>query len=211
MTSWGNTDDAANSVFYAPAQFNKTANTANRNALYGNTTANAFVNGITVGQFGVSVDEMQAARASSGEKMAHAGWNLRTEGSGGRAGRVQYETLVAMRTISGDGDSNTIPDFAVSITSQPSDASGEAATDDIVTFSVSAVSIPAGGNLSYQWQDFDGSSWSDLVEGDPYIDVATNTLSVYANNASDGEVFRVVITEDGGATATSDEVALTVE
>jgi hypothetical protein len=32
-----------------------------------------------------------------------AGWNLRKEGTGGRAGRVQYECLVAMGSISGDG------------------------------------------------------------------------------------------------------------
>jgi len=31
--------------------------------------------------------------------IAHAGWNLRTVGSGGRAGRVQYETLVAMGSL----------------------------------------------------------------------------------------------------------------
>lgn len=31
--------------------------------------------------------------------VAHAGWVLRTEGSGGRAGRVQYETLVAMGSL----------------------------------------------------------------------------------------------------------------
>lgn len=30
---------------------------------------------------------------------AHAGWVVRTEGSGGRAGRVQYETLVAMGSL----------------------------------------------------------------------------------------------------------------
>ena len=28
--------------------------------------------------------------------VAHAGWNLKTTGSGGRAGRVQFETLVAL-------------------------------------------------------------------------------------------------------------------
>jgi hypothetical protein len=33
------------------------------------------------------------------EGVAHAGWVLRTEGSGGRAGRVQYETLVAMGSL----------------------------------------------------------------------------------------------------------------
>ena len=32
----------------------------------------------------------------------HAGWVKRTVGTGGRAGRVQYETLVAMSSISGD-------------------------------------------------------------------------------------------------------------
>lgn len=31
--------------------------------------------------------------------VAHAGWVLRTEGSGGRAGRVQHETLVAMGSL----------------------------------------------------------------------------------------------------------------
>jgi len=34
----------------------------------------------------------------------HAGWNLRKEGSGGRAGRIHYETLVAMGSMTGDGD-----------------------------------------------------------------------------------------------------------
>jgi hypothetical protein len=34
--------------------------------------------------------------------IAHAGWVRRTTGTGGRAGRVQYETLVAMGSITGD-------------------------------------------------------------------------------------------------------------
>ena len=44
-------------------------------------------------------------------KSALAGWNLRKEGSGGRAGRVSYECLVAMGSISGDGadDSQLAP------------------------------------------------------------------------------------------------------
>lgn len=41
-------------------------------------------------------------------KGVHTGWNLRTEGQGGRAGRVTYETLVAMREISGDASDDTI-------------------------------------------------------------------------------------------------------
>lgn len=38
----------------------------------------------------------------------HAGWNIRTVGSGGRAGRVQYETLVAMGSIVTDGSDDTV-------------------------------------------------------------------------------------------------------
>ena len=41
----------------------------------------------------------------------HAGWVRRTVGTGGRAGRVQYETLVAMGSITGDqSDDNVFPD-----------------------------------------------------------------------------------------------------
>jgi hypothetical protein len=40
--------------------------------------------------------------------VSHAGWVVRKVGSGGRAGRVQYETLVAMGTITGDGSDDTI-------------------------------------------------------------------------------------------------------
>jgi hypothetical protein len=41
-------------------------------------------------------------------KGATAGWNIRTEGTGGRAGRVQYECLVAMRGITSDGSDDTV-------------------------------------------------------------------------------------------------------
>jgi len=40
--------------------------------------------------------------------LAHSGWVIRTEGTGGRAGRVQYETLVAMSSISTDGSDDTV-------------------------------------------------------------------------------------------------------
>ena len=38
----------------------------------------------------------------------HAGWVVRTEGTGGRAGRVQYETIVAMGSITGDGADDAV-------------------------------------------------------------------------------------------------------
>ena len=45
------------------------------------------------------------------EHATHIGWNIKTVGSGGRAGRVQYETLVAISEVKGDGsDDISLPD-----------------------------------------------------------------------------------------------------
>jgi hypothetical protein len=44
-------------------------------------------------------------------KASHVGWNLKRVGTGGRAGRVQYETLVALANPIGDGsDDIALPD-----------------------------------------------------------------------------------------------------
>lgn len=51
--------------------------------------------------FGVSVTEA-VNTANDGPKIAHAGWVKQTVGTGGRAGRVHYETLVATGSITGD-------------------------------------------------------------------------------------------------------------
>ena len=58
MPLWGNSDAASNSVLSAPAQFKQTPNTANRDALYGNTTANGYGTGETIGMYGVDTTEM---------------------------------------------------------------------------------------------------------------------------------------------------------
>jgi hypothetical protein len=42
--------------------------------------------------------------------VTHAGWVVRKVGSGGRAGRVQYETLVAMGSMTGDAEDTVLPD-----------------------------------------------------------------------------------------------------
>jgi len=48
---------------------------------------------------------------TSSTKVTHAGWVRRTVGTGGRAGRVQYETLVAAGSIAGDqADDIQFPD-----------------------------------------------------------------------------------------------------
>lgn len=108
MAQWGNTDDAANSVIWA----NTTLNVAkNQTELFNNLTEDDVITDATVGVFGVSADEMANTTGES-SKVPHAGWVLRTEGTGGRAGRVSYEVLVAGSSITGDSatDDTELPE-----------------------------------------------------------------------------------------------------
>lgn len=61
--------------------------------------ATATANGISNTAFSVALTGQEG-----NEKGPLTGWNLRKEGSGGRAGRVQYECLVAMGSIGGGSD-----------------------------------------------------------------------------------------------------------
>lgn len=206
MPLWGKNDAASNSTIYAAAQVNKTPNTANRATLFGNTTANAFITGQTVGQFGVSDDEVAANR-----RISHAGWVLRTEGSGGRAGRIQYETLVALSSMTGDASDDTdFPDFGLFILTQPSNSTANSTNDDIATFSVVANSNPTGATITYQWQSWNGSAFANLTNAGAYSNVTTTTLSVLANTASNGEIYRVAISASAANTILSSNAVLTV-
>ena len=65
---------------------------------------------VTVGGTGGTGASVAAVRTGQEgtTKGVLAGWNLRKEGTGGRAGRVHYECLVAMGSISGDGADDTV-------------------------------------------------------------------------------------------------------
>lgn len=212
MANWGNTDDAANSVLWATTQVKLTPNTDNQANLYTNTTADAFISGLTVGQFGVSGGEAQALRAGANTKVAHAGWVLRTVGSGNRAGRVQNETLVAMKTITGDGsDDAVIPDFKLSITTQPSSLTiNSSSTSNVATFTVVAGNIPSGATLTYKWQKWGGSSFGNITDAGAYSNSATASLVVLSNTATTGEIYRVQVGATGAANVVSTNAVITI-
>ena len=106
MSLWGNLDAANN----APKQGDTsgyggftTAVSANTQKYYANTQIDGFINDATVGVFGLSA--LEASNTGAGKAntaSAHAGWVMRKEGTGGRAGRIQTETLVAMGSMTGD-------------------------------------------------------------------------------------------------------------
>jgi hypothetical protein len=64
MAQWGNVDNAANSVLWAVAGFNKPANSTNQTAFFGNTTADAYITGETVGLFGADTTETGVTNGS---------------------------------------------------------------------------------------------------------------------------------------------------
>jgi hypothetical protein len=75
-----------------------TANVAGSGYNGGTVGAVATANGISNSALTVTLTGQEGSTSG-----ALAGWNLRKEGTGGRAGRVQYECLVAMGSITGDG------------------------------------------------------------------------------------------------------------
>jgi hypothetical protein len=64
MAQWSNQDASSNSVLWAPTSVNLAPNTTNRDNLFGNTTADAFITGETVGQFGVDTTEVGVSNGS---------------------------------------------------------------------------------------------------------------------------------------------------
>ncbi len=210
MPLWKNTDAAANSPISAPMQFGLEANTDNQTAIFGNTTTNAFVTGLKIGVYGVSQGEQRAARQSASlERPAHAGFHLRTELADGR---VKTEVLVAMGSLTGDAENTKFPEYMLYITTQPSNASKSNSNNEVATFTVVGNSTPIGATITYFWQKWGGSAFANLTAAGAYSNVTTATLSVLANTASNGEIYRVGVASANGGTATiySSNAVLTV-
>lgn len=204
MSQWGNTDDAANSVLWAVSQLNKTANSTNQTALFGNTTANAFITNATVGQFGAGVQEVQA----NGD-LTHSGWILRTTGTGGRAGRVTHEVLVAGGyTFTVDAaDDAVLPDYVLRITTQPANTTANTSAGEDATFTVVGASKPAGATLAYNWTYANGDT---IQAGANVGNTTTATLTVNSAVETANASFKVLVSTTGGANVTSANATLTI-
>jgi hypothetical protein len=201
MPQWGMEDNAANSVIWAAAQLNKPANTSNRDDLFGNTTANAFVSGVTVGMFGVDSNEVAAANGS----VAHTGWVLRTVGQGGRSGRVIQEVLVAGGILSDDEDV-IYPDAVIYILTQPSNTTANTTAEEEATFTVVAASNP-NTTLTYSWTYANG----DTIQAGANVGNTTQeTLTVNSAVETANVEYKVTISATGAETVVSANATLTI-
>ena len=225
MSSWGNYDNSANAPYWAvnstiaPDNPNRAAPTAaNVALLYANTTPNVYTTDETLGLFMVDGNEEDVLE-TNGSPTAHTGWNIRKEGSGGRAGRVQWETLVALATVSSDNnvDDTVLPDAIITITRQPQTSNSVIANGSrTVTFNADAAitSGATGASISYQWQvNAGGQTWVDMVNGSSgqpggmtnKTGVTTNTLVLTpTNTTANNYVFRLkAYNSDAGVTTYS--------
>jgi hypothetical protein len=210
MSQWGNIDRANNSVIWGTASVNKSVTIAERDLLYGNTTAGAYISGVTIGQFGIDTSE---TAATSG--VAHAGWILRTVGSGGRAGRIQYETLVAGGSITGDGtDDGSFPDAKITILTQPSAASANSTAKESVTFNVGTSVAPTTATLGYAWyftsQAGNTASYVPAAANTSFSGATTATLTANSTLLASNTFVRVDVFSSGAANVTSSAAKLTV-
>lgn len=87
MSTWGRNNQANNAPSFTIMAIG-VQTPASNSAIFANTTA--------VGVFGITPALMPSANATGA---AHAGWTVRTVGTGDRAGRVTSETLVALSSI----------------------------------------------------------------------------------------------------------------
>jgi hypothetical protein len=102
MASWGLTDAYTAAPLWALLQVNKAPTLTNMGPvdsaavalLFENAEADDFITGKTIGLFNYSASETQSG------KVAHSGWVLKSTGSGGRANRDSYETLVCLTSNS---------------------------------------------------------------------------------------------------------------
>lgn len=199
MSLWNNIDEANSAPQYTV------------DITTGNTGVQAY-NVEPVGTWGVDANEALATNVNG-----HAGWVLRTVGSGGRSGRVNEETLVAMGSLGSDGSDDTVyPDATIRLTLQPSSGSvvANAGGANTLTFTVGATSTPEV-TLSYQWQYANNFVWENVADGTPanttYTgETATSLVVTPTNVDGNGAVYRVVVSATGATSVNSANVTLTV-
>jgi hypothetical protein len=223
MPSWGNRDAAANAPYWAvnSTVFNATnvetnyasPTAANVERLYANTTANVYTVNETIGLFAVDAQEV-SIRGTTG-----TGWVLRTTGSQGRAGRVQEELLVAIKSFTAlDGDAQVYANVTITLTSTATatviaNTTGSNTASFLVTPTLTG---NTSASLGYQWQVNSGGTWNNIADNHPantiYTGTTSNTLVIIPTYTdANGYKYRVIVTAtDKGVSATSANSTVTV-
>jgi hypothetical protein len=226
MAQWGNTDDAANSVLWATTAVNKTPNTVNQAALFGNTTVSAFTAGEAVGQFGLDVNEISIAIGNT----AVAQYIITNAGSGYAANAAVTvantsggaNTLAANSTVSGGRVTaltangtvirgyTTAPAVTIAAPAAQNFNANSAVTNatDAIAITTANSFFLAGDKVTYTVAT-GNTALTNLTSGGTYYIKTSNTTAVTLATAPNGDTIDLTkgLTETGhsltGETATA--------
>ena len=226
MAQWGNTDDAANSVLWATTAVNKTPNTVNQTALFGNTTVGAFTAGEAVGQFGLDVNEISAVTGNT----AVAQYIITNAGSGYAANATVSvanttggaNTLAANSTVSGGRVTaltangtvirgyTTAPAITIAAPAAQSFNANAAVTNatDAIAITTANSFFLAGDKVTYTVAT-GNTALTNLTSGGTFYIKTSNTTAVTLATAPNGDTIDLTkgLTETGhsltGETATA--------
>lgn len=147
MSQWKNDDSAANSVLWAVAGYNKPANTVTQADFFSNTTADAYITGLTVGQFGVSTTELSGSSGVSIVTVTNpgSGFTVRPtvafSGGGGADATATATAKLVSVTINDDG-SGYAPGDNLTVDG----GTGTSAVANVTSTSVETVQINQAGS-----------------------------------------------------------------
>jgi len=221
MSQWGKSDAASNSVLWAPTSVKLAPNSTNRDALYGNTTADAFVTGATVGMFAIDSTESlgESNVVSVSVTAAGNGFTVRPTvvfsggGGSGAAGNTTAKVVAVALGGSGGGTGyvnaevvtvNGGTGTSANVTIANTNASGVVTSIALVTGQVGSYTVlPTLANNAPT-----GGSGSGLALD---LTIGLNTVTVSANGSGYTSAPTVTIGGTGGNGATATAVLNTSE
>lgn len=182
---WSSNNEANGVPIWSPREIKQAANALNANNIWQNQVPNfggTANNTAAVGVFGVNATSL----ATVGRPGIHTGWVRQTVGRGGRAGRIQYETLVA------GGMSGNSAQFNIVIWGQPGNVSNTGNTP--VNVSVNAAAKD-GSSLTYVWHFGNGNT---VGTNAVYTNTTSKTLAIANVGAVSGNSYYVSISDGTG-------------
>ena len=164
----------------------------------------------------VFVDNQEAALKENKDRGINApGWwsyYTYTDGEGNVRHKAEHLVTIANPDTNANetqSDDAIAADYTIVIDSQPAAASVTAPA--AAQFVVAASTTPAGGALTFQWQEDQGAGFVNLADAGVYSGSTTSTLDISDSTGLDTYQYRVVISNTGAsADVTSDAALLTV-
>lgn len=223
MALWGDKDAASNSAIFGVAGYGKRANTTNRDAFFGNTTADAYVTGLTVGQFGVDTAEIAVTRTGNVASVtitspgsgytANAtvtiGGVVAGGGSGATANAEANNTgRIALVNITAEGSSyESTPDVVIAAPAAQA-FNANTAVDGTTDFITITSNVFQNGDLVKYLVAAGNTALTNLANNTSYYVVSANSTGVKLANTAGGTAIDLTkgVTETGhtltGQTAT---------